>query len=158
MTNKPYFIYGGTDDIVNPIDVWVKPLNKTMKSLNADIKYVEKPFNHKMPRIGLGCKPNDTHLVPKFVTDLVPLAAYLDWKDCGYNLVGESFTFLFDNLNPPDDTGPFQLGVLKEFSQSEFFEASIFEDIGLDEVGYIFYPEKCIKKSCKLHIHLHGCM
>lgn len=28
---------------------------------------------------------------------------------------------------------------------------------GLAKFGYLYYPDACLQKECKLHMHLHGC-
>ena len=50
-------------------------------------------------------------------------------------------------------------GVLREFAQHSFVETTIDQFDGLDEIGYIFYPNQCVnkQKKCKLHIFFHDC-
>ena len=65
-----------------------------------------------------------------------------------------------DSLKPMNyDWEEQQVGVLRQFSQYALTDSSIFDFHGLSDSGYIFYPKECAKgtKSCKLHIHLHGC-
>ena len=52
-----------------------------------------------------------------------------------------------------------KVGVLRQFSQYALTDSSIFDFHGLSDTGYIFYPNECATglKSCKLHVHLHGC-
>ena len=50
-------------------------------------------------------------------------------------------------------------GVLREFSQHSLAESMIHQFDGLDEIGYVFYPNQCANGivTCKLHIYLHDC-
>lgn len=94
--------------------------------MKAKTKFVWKQYNHKIPWIGRGCKPTTTHYIPKWLYPLVfDLTGYPDWKNCGYDLVGDTFSFLLtnlkygkiDKLNPPDEQGIYSDGVLRKFSQ-----------------------------------------
>ena len=51
-------------------------------------------------------------------------------------------------------------GILKKFAQREFLgENSVFSYDGLDEYGFVYYPQICLDtdKKCKVHVYLHGC-
>ena len=39
----------------------------------------------------------------------------------------------------------------------EFIEAGLFEYTGFDKFGYVYYPNTCLEKKCKVHVVLHGC-
>ena len=50
--------------------------------------------------------------------------------------------------------------LLRKFAQREFLgENSLFMYDGLDEYGFVYYPQICLEKNnkCKVHVHLHGC-
>ena len=49
--------------------------------------------------------------------------------------------------------------MLKRFAQKLYLETTIFENNGLAENGYVYYPYSCIgpDKKCKVHVALHGC-
>jgi len=48
-------------------------------------------------------------------------------------------------------------GRLSMFDQEEFIEPNA-DDHGLDKWGYIYIPKACRwKKTCSVHIALHGC-
>ena len=49
-------------------------------------------------------------------------------------------------------------GVYRRFLQDEFVEKDFLEFSGLAKFGYVYYPNSCINKQCKLHMNLHGCM
>lgn len=59
----------------------------------------------------------------------------------------------------PGDTDWRNKGVFKKFYQYEFLDTYFFEHHGLDEFGYIYYPNKCYDGSedCKVHMYIHGC-
>ena len=50
-------------------------------------------------------------------------------------------------------------GVFRKFWQEEFIDTWMWENNGLAEYGYVYYPYRCYdgSKSCKVHMHLHGC-
>lgn len=48
-------------------------------------------------------------------------------------------------------------GILRRYSQADFNPASLFENDSLAPFGYVFYPKQCLHKTCRLHVHLHGC-
>lgn len=68
--------------------------------------------------------------------------------------------------NPVSTVQPYvldykQKGVLRQFTQSKFFDnANMWTVSGLDTSGYIYYPKRCVDgsvKNCKLMVMLHGC-
>lgn len=84
--------------------------------------------------------------------------------DCTYDMAGDMFTHLFSNLptnavsslnEPAADWR--SAGTFRRFYQNEFIEAETFEFHGLARYGYVYYPNSCKTKSCKVHMHLHGC-
>ena len=88
--------------------------------------------------------------------------------NCESDAAGIMFEHLFSNLpqsitlNPmnPDSRDWEKKGVLREFSQKEFLpdDLEIFQFSGLDDYGYVYYPNSCIGKAgCRVHMMLHGC-
>lgn len=47
-------------------------------------------------------------------------------------------------------------GISRSFDQSEFFGTD-FAKSGFHKTGYLYFPNACLKKSCKLVSVLHGC-
>lgn len=47
-------------------------------------------------------------------------------------------------------------GILRKFSQTEFFESFVGTGIGLDYYGWIFIPPHCLSNKCKVHMVFHG--
>jgi hypothetical protein len=83
-------------------------------------------------------------------------------------MAGDMFTHLFENMETPVTLNPMsedsrdweQKGVLRKFSQKEFLPDDLKwnEFSGLDDFGYVYYPNTCIGESgCKVHLFLHGC-
>lgn len=68
-----------------------------MKELGANIKFVTKEYNHKMPKIGGGCKPTNTNNFD-FLKLVTPMLGYFDWANCGYDIAGDTLEFLLTNL------------------------------------------------------------
>jgi len=80
-------------------------------------------------------------------------------------MAGDMFTHLFSNL-PTNSVSTLNApvadwrsaGTFRRFDQREFVEKdSMFDYDGLARYGYIYYPTSCKTKSCKVHMHLHGC-
>ena len=85
-----------------------------------------------------------------------------------YDVAGNLLKFLLTNLktNPipesewkPGDADWKNKGVLKKFYQAEFKSSFLWENDGLANYGYVYYPYKCYdgSKNCKVHMYLHGC-
>jgi poly(3-hydroxybutyrate) depolymerase len=83
-----------------------------------------------------------------------------------YDLAGDLFDHLLKNLennslstiNAPTTSWE-SVGSFRRFNQQEFVDDGLFGYAGLAEWGYLYYPDSCksISKSCKVHMHLHGC-
>ena len=78
------------------------------------------------------------------------------------------FSHIYSNLDTPitlnsmdqDSRAWEKKGVLRKFSQKEFLpdDLEVFQISGLDDYGYVYYPDSCIGTSgCKVHLFLHGC-
>lgn len=50
-------------------------------------------------------------------------------------------------------------GIFKKFHQYEFLDTLIWEHHGLDQYGYVYYPDQCYdgSRNCKVHMYIHGC-
>lgn len=82
-----------------------------------------------------------------------------------FDLSGDLFDHLLKNLEADAVTTIYDpstywdtLGSFRRFDQQEFVDDGFFEDAGLAKYGYIYYPENCKTQSCKVHMHLHGCL
>ena len=45
--------------------------------------------------------------------------------------------------------------MLKEFNQESYASASGANTFA--STGYVYYPKRCLKQQCKVHLALHGC-
>ena len=85
-------------------------------------------------------------------------------EECTYDMVGAMFLHLFSNM-PTNSVSSLNApvadwrtnGTFRRFYQDEFIEKNFFEFDGLGRYGYVYYPNSCKKKACKIHMHLHGC-
>lgn len=86
--------------------------------------------------------------------------------NCGYDFAGEVLEHLLPNVVGSEVTEIqektedwMSSGTLRKFDQKEFVDRKVWEWSGLDEFGYIYYPNECLADgtSCKVHIVLHGC-
>lgn len=70
--------------------------------------------------------------------------------DCGYDTVGEMFSFLYDDLSSPGADATAELKAVTLAGAS---------DADLMQTAYLFIPQACATgdKACALHLVLHGC-
>lgn len=86
-----------------------------------------------------------------------------NWFD-GY---GNGFKHIFENalngaesvtlLTSSDSANYENGGVLRKFSQWEFVDEFVGLEVDLDYYGYVWIPNACLSKSCKVHMRFHGC-
>lgn len=81
-----------------------------------------------------------------------------------YDLAGDLFDHLLKNLENNSvttvnaaTTSWETVGSLRRFNQQQFVDDGLFGYAGLGEWGYMYYPDTCKSKSCKVHMHFHGC-
>lgn len=84
-----------------------------------------------------------------------------------YDGVGQMLTWLYNKIDSSvtvnaatTSTDWKNLGVFREFDQTEFIDAMIpFEQHGLLKRGWVYYPNTCktAGSNCKVHMALHGC-
>ena len=85
--------------------------------------------------------------------------------NCGFDFAKKSLSHIFKNVPEssiaalqPKDSDWFNKGKLTTFDQHEFIEDKKWlEYTGLQKNGYLYYPNICIEKKCKLVVLLHGC-
>lgn len=86
--------------------------------------------------------------------------------NCGVDFAGDFLKFALPNIpnsnvtsiEDGDEDWESQ-GVIRKFSQKEFVDKKVWQFSGLDEFGYVFFPNSCLADgaSCKVHVVLHGC-
>ncbi|MEM5277579.1 PHB depolymerase family esterase [Cupriavidus taiwanensis] len=74
-------------------------------------------------------------------------------SDCGFDAAGRILKHLYGNLQLRNDGLP--RGHLIEFDQTEFLHAP--ESQGMARTGWLYVPESCASKRCRLHVVFHGC-
>ena len=85
--------------------------------------------------------------------------------NCGFDFAQKSLSHILKNVPDstistlqPKDSDWLNKGKLTTFDQHEFIEDKKWlEYTGLRKNGYIFYPNLCKEKHCKLVVLLHGC-
>ncbi|MCW8884197.1 MAG: hypothetical protein OQK12_02945, partial [Motiliproteus sp.] len=75
-------------------------------------------------------------------------------NNCDYNQAFDLLQTLYGPLQSEGSTGT---GSLLEFNQTEFLGSEEFAASGLADSGWIFIPQACQQKRCKLHLAFHGC-
>lgn len=148
MKNQPIYIFSGSKDTTYP-PLYQEAQNIFYNHFDADVEFVSKPVGHELPSA--------------FSSNQL-----LNPSNSNYDVAGDLFKHIYSNLETdpipvsswaPGDADWWQKGVMKKFYQSEFLDTFVWELSGLAEYGYIYYPNQCYDgtKSCKVHMHLHGC-
>lgn len=99
-----------------------------------------------------------------------PSVFWPDWNGTykAFDGVGNILKHLFENLltgsesvtllNPNTEAENYlNAGVLRKFSQTEFSEELIGFSEDIDYDGYVWIPNACLSKQCKVHMVFHGC-
>jgi len=110
-----------------------------------DLTYViDKPMTHSFP--------STDEYSPK-VCDAN------NFENCGVDGVKE----IFDHVLPGGLSRPrvahedfSKFGTLLLFDQTEFLGGNTVSS--MDSMGMIYIPAYCIKKKCRVHVSLHGCL
>jgi hypothetical protein len=72
-------------------------------------------------------------------------------SNCGIDVAKDMLQHLLTNVpGGPSSLNPKsadwrEMGILRKFDQTEFFEEGIFQYTGLDEFGYVYYPKTCLE-------------
>lgn len=71
-------------------------------------------------------------------------------SNCNFDMAGDILNHLYDNLKPKRKSDPERLF---KFVQSKYDSYLA----GMADSGYIYLPEACEAKDCRVHVFLHGC-
>eukprot|EP01086_Lenisia_limosa_P000011 TRINITY_DN10024_c0_g1_i1.p1 TRINITY_DN10024_c0_g1~~TRINITY_DN10024_c0_g1_i1.p1 ORF type:complete len:342 (-),score=56.12 TRINITY_DN10024_c0_g1_i1:67-1092(-) len=147
LNSKVFLFSGSKDTTVEPGVVHkVKDFYKRITVGKVDIKTVfDVPAEHSMVTESIG---NDCDYLG---------SPYIN--KCGYNLQAAAMSHILDAHNTSNVTS---LGnvtqYLHKFDQRHYiFGPFSHSEIGMFTYGRIFVPPQCEKRTCKMHIELHGC-
>jgi hypothetical protein len=76
-------------------------------------------------------------------------------NDCGYDAAGTALEFLYAGKTW---LGFNAKGVLYSLNQTMYTGGTYDPLWGLAETGYLWVPDGCAGRRCKLHVHFHGCL
>jgi poly(3-hydroxybutyrate) depolymerase len=74
-------------------------------------------------------------------------------NDCDFDAAGALLAHLLGPLATPAGQ---PAGVLMQFDQREFAAVSPYA-IGMDETGFLYFPQACRAGGCRIHVAFHGC-
>jgi hypothetical protein len=76
-------------------------------------------------------------------------------NDCDFIQSHDILGHIFPDLKPPSDK---LNGKIVKFDQSEFFSSKDdFDRASMSSNGYLYVPDLCRNKKCKVHVVFHGC-
>ncbi|XP_052811890.1 uncharacterized protein LOC128239328 [Mya arenaria] len=80
-------------------------------------------------------------------------------NNCGYNAAYDLLNHIYGGQLQKPTAQTQQRGMLKSFSQSDFFYVSTPSMYSMANDGYVYVPSGCASKTkkCKLHVAFHGC-
>lgn len=77
-------------------------------------------------------------------------------NDCDFIQSYDILRHIYPGLKPP--AGKLS-GKIVKFDQSEFFSSKDeFSRSSMSSYGYLYVPDSCTKKKCKVHVVFHGCL
>jgi len=159
LKDKPIFIHSNTYDTTVRIPYQWSDYH-FYKHFGANVNMEWGDYSHEIPAVTPQCFKEPNLLVPGLSERFQP--------NCGQDTVGNMFRHVLGNLkeNPVKNLKPMDndwknKGVLRQFDVNPYLDTAIYEENGLDDQAYIYYPYSCIirnrKSKCKLHFVLHGC-
>ena len=161
LQNAPVYIDQGANDLFGTTST--ESAKSFYEILQSDVKFRETDRNHVIST-DFSDKDVEDCNGSKFNLFLIERGIV----NCDSDMAGIMFEHLFSNLPTSVSLNPMNSdsrnwetkGVLREFSQTEFLpdDLGLFDFSGLDDYGYVYYPNTCIGQSgCKVHMMLHGC-
>ena len=134
LRDDPVWLFHGSNDSVVARDI-VDASGRFYDSLGTTkiARVFDVPATHGIPTLSNG-SACDTFAAP-----------YL--QACDYDAAGQLLEHLLGPLQPRQTAS----GTLRRVDQSDFKDAEF-----LDE-GFVYVPDQCTRKRCKLHVVFHGC-
>jgi len=75
-------------------------------------------------------------------------------NDCGYDAAGAGLAFVYGS----SWTGEARDGVLYSVNQTAYTGGAYDPIWGLAQTGYLWVPDGCATRRCRLHVNFHGCL
>lgn len=136
--SRAWLFTGGADHTVYP--AVVQALRDFYAGYKAQVVLVaDKPAGHGMV--------TDSHGNACDVTE----APYI--VDCDYDAAGQLLAFLLGPLRQP---APKETGRLLMFDQARYADGDA-HGVAMDEIGFVYVPQRCATERCRLHVAFHGC-
>ncbi|SCU75959.1 Fibronectin type 3 domain-containing protein (fragment) [Cupriavidus necator] len=142
MTHPVLLISGTSDDTVRPV------VMDALAAYYRNFVRAEKLRYEKIPGAG-HTFPTDSYRQGNPCSSAV--SPFI--SDCRFDAAGRILKHLFGNLQPRNEGPP--RGTLIEFDQAEFLNAP--ESKSMARTGWLYVPERCASKRCRLHVAFHGC-
>jgi poly(3-hydroxybutyrate) depolymerase len=73
--------------------------------------------------------------------------------DCDYDAAGQLLAFLYGPLRQPAAK---ETGRLLSFDQARYADGDA-RGIAMDDVGFVYVPQRCAQERCRIHVVFHGC-
>jgi poly(3-hydroxybutyrate) depolymerase len=74
--------------------------------------------------------------------------------DCDYDAAGQLLAFLVGPLQQPAAK---ETGRLLSFDQARYAGGDA-RGIAMDDVGFVYVPQRCATERCRIHVAFHGCL
>ena len=136
--SRAWLFSGSADHTVYP--AVVQALRDFYAAYQAQVLLVaDKPAGHGMVTDSHGNVCDIT--APPFIVD------------CDYDAAGQLLAFLLGPLQQP---APKEGGRLISFDQARYADGDA-RGMALDDVGFVYVPQRCATEHCRIHVAFHGC-
>ncbi|HET7364454.1 MAG TPA: depolymerase [Burkholderiales bacterium] len=136
--SRAWLFSGTADHTVYP--AVVQALRDFYAAYKAPVVLVaDKPAGHGMvtDSHGNACDVTD----PPFIVD------------CDYDAAGQLLAHLLGSLQRPASK---EHGRLLAFDQTRYADGDA-AAIAMDDVGFVYVPQRCATEQCRIHVAFHGC-
>lgn len=142
LQNAKIWLFSGTLDVVNYQEAMVKLqtyLQNYVDSSNL-VSVFNIPAGHAFINDGWG--------------SICTYSGYPWINNCLIDSAGKILEHIYGKLNPKVS---YKSSNIYSFKQKPYFSDSDWSGSSMADTGYIYIPEVCKNKECKVHLVLHGC-
>mmetsp|Transcript_1239 Transcript_1239/g.1976 ORF Transcript_1239/g.1976 Transcript_1239/m.1976 type:complete len:323 (-) Transcript_1239:49-1017(-) len=142
LQNAKIWLFSGTLDVVNYQEAMVKLqtyLENYVDSSNL-VSVFNIPAGHAFINDGWG--------------SICTYSGYPWINNCLIDSAGKILEHIYGKLNPKVS---YKSSNIYSFKQKPYFSDSDWSGSSMADTGYIYIPEVCKNKECKVHLVLHGC-
>ena len=142
LQNAKIWLFSGTLDVVNYQEAMVKLqtyLENYVDSSNL-VSVFNIPAGHAFINDGWG--------------SICTYSGYPWINNCLIDSSGKILEHIYGKLNPKVS---YKSSNIYSFKQKPYFSDSDWSGSSMADTGYIYIPEVCKNKECKVHLVLHGC-